>query len=372
MVVFKVGSNSLSVDSGKFLNIALFCALVETICALRDEGHDVVLVSSGAVSVGCLRLNMKTRPTSLITKQAIAAVGQSRLMRVYDDFFAHRDQPIAQVLLSRENLSDKHHYNNALNTFSELLRLGIVPIVNENDTVAVEELRFGDNDTLSARVASLLQADWLFLLTDVDALYTANPNEDPTATPIHVVPDISQLKVSTNNAGSQWGTGGMQTKIEAATIASAAGVSTVVMHSRDPMLVFDVLAGDRSIGTLFEPRAAPLVKSHKKWIAHARRIHGTLHIDDGAVQAIRRKKSLFAAGVQTAEGDFPAGSCVAICDTKGVELARGVCNYSSAELPALLGKQSGQFSRVLGGSAKSMYIVDRDNLALTLGGPLGF
>ena len=205
-VVLKVGSASLSHPDGRFVHLSVMVRLVELICRLIRDGHRVLLVTSGAVAIGCQRMSLSQRPTSLIQKQAIAAIGQSRLMRIYDDLFSQLQQPIAQVLLTRENLRARHHYVNAFNTFTALLDMRVLPIVNENDTVAVEELRVGDNDTLSALVASLVQADFLFLLTDVPSLFTEDPRTHPlTAQPIHVVHNIDELKVDVGGGGRWWG-----------------------------------------------------------------------------------------------------------------------------------------------------------------------
>jgi len=343
------------------MNLTVITGLVEVIKNLMNQGHHVILVTSGAVSVGCSRMNLAERPKDLITKQAIAAVGQSRLMRVYDDFFSMVEQPIAQVLLSRENLGKSHHYQNALNTFNELLRLNIVPIVNENDTVAVEELRVGDNDTLSALVASLVEADWLFLLTDVDALYTANPSTNPDARPIHVVERIDDLKVNVGEAGSSWGTGGMSTKIVAAKIATAAGVRTVITRSANPQNISKILQGE-TIGTQFVPLHHP-IRGKKKWIAHGLQPSGSLVLDGGALAAVLDKKSLFAAGITRVEGSFPSQSNVSIKDQTGKEVARGLTNYSSDQISLIRGKPSRDYAEILGYCGEEE-VIHRDNLVL--------
>ncbi|MCS6815558.1 MAG: glutamate 5-kinase, partial [Cyanobacteria bacterium] len=223
-LVIKIGTSSLTTVASDTtpgqLALSTIALLVEVICRLRRQGHAVILVSSGAVGVGCARLGLQQRPKSIALKQAVAAVGQGRLMRVYDDLFTSLQQPIAQVLLTRSDLEQRSRYVRVCNTFRELLRLGVIPIVNENDTVAVDELKFGDNDTLSALVASLVQADWLFLLTDVDRLYSADPRHDPNAQPIDRVADVERLTVQVGDRGSAWGTGGMTTKLAAAKIAT--------------------------------------------------------------------------------------------------------------------------------------------------------
>ncbi|NJR15605.1 MAG: glutamate 5-kinase, partial [Calothrix sp. CSU_2_0] len=246
-IVVKIGTSSLTQAESGLLALSAIASLAETLSHLRRLGHRVILVSSGAVGVGCARLGLTERPKNIALKQAVAAVGQGRLMRVYDDLFTTLQQPIAQVLLTRSDLVQRNHYLNVYNTFRELLELGVIPIVNENDTVAVEELKFGDNDTLSALVASLVEANWLFLMTDVDRLYSADPRSVPDAKPIALVSSIKELtkmQVQTGSQGSQWGTGGMVTKISAARIAVAAGVRTVITEGKYPGNIEKIINGE--------------------------------------------------------------------------------------------------------------------------------
>jgi glutamate 5-kinase len=299
-------------------------------------------------------------------KQAVAAVGQGRLMRVYDDFFTSVQQPIAQVLLSRRDFIQRSCYVNAYATFRELLQLGVIPVVNENDTVAVEELKFGDNDTLSALVASLIEADWLFLLTDVDRLYSADPRAVPDARPITLVTrieELAELQIQTGESGSQWGTGGMVTKIAAARIATSAGVRTVITEGRYPETIEKILQGE-PLGTQFEaqPRTD---NARKRWIAHTLVPVGKLYLDTGAVAAISQKgKSLLAAGITGIEGDFRSSEAVQLCDSSGSEIARGLVNYSSTELQQIRGRQSDEIPAILGYSGAET-VVHRDNLVLS-------
>lgn len=365
-LVIKIGTSSLTQPEAGHLALSTIATLVEALCKLRRQGHQVVLVSSGAVGVGCTRLGLAERPRTIALKQAVAAVGQGRLMRVYDDFFTSLNQPIAQVLLTRDDLVQRSRYINAYQTFHELLKLGVIPIVNENDTVAVDELKFGDNDTLSALVASLLEADWLFLLTDVDRLYSADPRRNPDAQPISLVNQIEQLQqlqISTAGAGSGWGTGGMFTKIAAAQIATGAGVRTVITEGRFPGNIEKILQG-ATIGTQFEPQPRPL-NARKRWIAHGLIPAGKLVLDDGAVEAIRRLgKSLLAAGVTAVEGEFITQDAVVLCDRAGHEVARGLVNYSSQELQQIRGHRSEEIPAILG-YVGAETIVHRDNLVLT-------
>lgn len=364
-LVIKIGTSSLTQPEAGHLALSTIATLVEVLCKLRRQGYQVVLVSSGAVGVGCTRLGLAERPRTIALKQAVAAVGQGRLMRVYDDFFTSLNQPIAQVLLTRDDLVQRSRYINAYQTFHELLKLGVIPIVNENDTVAVDELKFGDNDTLSALVASLLEADWLFLLTDVDRLYSADPRRHPDAQPISLVSQIEQLQlqVSAAGSGSGWGTGGMFTKIAAAQIATGAGVRTVITEGRFPGNIEKILQG-ATIGTQFEPQPRPL-NARKRWIAHGLIPSGKLVLDDGAVEAIRGLgKSLLAAGVVAVEGKFISQDAVVLCDQSGHEVARGLVNYSSQELQQIRGHRSEEIPAILGYSGADT-IVHRDNLVLT-------
>ncbi|NEO25869.1 MAG: glutamate 5-kinase [Kamptonema sp. SIO4C4] len=363
-LVCKIGTSSLTQLNSRQLALSTIAALIETLTQLRQEGYAVVLVSSGAVGVGCNRLSLRDRPRTLAKKQAIAAIGQGRLMRVYDDLFTSLGQPIAQILLTRRDLMQRSCYVNAYNTFQELFNLGVIPIVNENDTVAVEELKFGDNDTLSALVANLVDADWLFLLTDVDRLYSADPRLFPDAEPIHrITPDeLTQLQVKTGSSGSPWGTGGMVTKLAAARLATRAGVRMVITHGNKPQNIRKILQGD-AIGTQFEPLTRP-EKARKRWIEHGLIAMGKLYVDAGATQAIcQQGKSLLAAGVTRIEGDFPASEAVIVCDTQGTEIARGIVNYSSAELEKIQGIHSDKIPQILGYMG-SETIIHRDNLVI--------
>lgn len=361
-LVVKIGTSSLTrPDTGK-LALATIGRLVETLCQLQQLGHRVILVSSGAVGVGCARLGITQRPKTMALKQAVAAVGQGRLMRVYDDFFTALTQPIAQVLLTRSDLAQRSRYVNSYRTFRQLMKLGVIPIVNENDTVATDELKFGDNDTLSALVASLVAADYLFLLTDVDQLYSADPRQDPEAKPISRVRQINQLEAEVGAAGSSWGTGGMSTKIEAARIAIAAGTHTVITQGQTPENILKILQGE-PIGTLFEAQASKST-ARKRWIAGSLVPAGRLYLDAGATAAIRTAgKSLLPAGVTEVEGEFASQDAVLLCDHSGQEIARGLVNYSDDELRKICGHRSADIAGLLG-YAGAETVVHRDNLVL--------
>lgn len=362
-IVIKVGTSSLTQPDSGYLALSTIAGLVEVTAKLRERGHAVILVSSGAVGVGCGRLRLSQRPTDLATKQAVAAVGQGRLMRIYDDLFTVVQQPIAQVLLTRFDLIERSRYINVFRTFDALLAMNVVPIVNENDTVAVHELKFGDNDTLSARVASLVDADWLFLLTDVDQLYSADPRFNPDAFPIDRVANIDQLNADVASAGTQWGTGGMITKIEAAKIATAAGVRTVIANGRNTPNILDVLDGG-GVSTVFEPQPRPF-NARQRWLAHGMVPNGQIYLDEGAVMAVKQRgKSLLSAGIVRVEGEFDSQDAVQLCDRQGIEFARGLVNYSSAELRQIQGHQSEAIPEILGYPGAET-IVHRDNLVLS-------
>jgi glutamate 5-kinase len=364
-VVIKIGTSSLTQPDTGYLALATIAQVVDTLSSLRRQGHQVILVSSGAVGVGCMRLGLSERPRSMAMKQAVAAVGQGRLMRVYDDLFTALQQPIAQVLLTRSDLVQRSRYVNAYRTFRQLLKLGVIPIVNENDTLAIEELKFGDNDTLSALVASLVEADWLFLLTDVDRLYSADPRSDPDAQPIPLIQQMDELEalnIEVGDRGTSWGTGGMVTKISAARIATAAGVRTVITEGRSPQNIEKIMQGE-SLGTVFEPQLQPF-SARKRWIAYGQVTSGKLYLDAGAVRAIRQAgKSLLAAGILEVKGEFRSRDAVQLCDALGLEIARGIVNYSSGELEKIRGSRSEQIASILGYAGEET-VVHRDNLAL--------
>ena len=363
-IVIKIGTSSLTLPTGQ-IAIATIASLVETLCLLRSQGHRIVLVSSGAVGVGCARLNLIERPRKMSLKQAVAAVGQGRLMRIYDDMFSSLQQAIAQVLLTRRELVERTTYVNASNTFQELLALGVIPIVNENDTIAVDELKFGDNDTLSALVASLVEADWLFLLTDVDRMYSADPKTFPDARPIKIVSnqEFDRLEVNAGSSGSAWGTGGMATKLSAARIATSTGVRTAIAQGKQPQNIIKILNGE-DLGTQFEPQPKA-ENARKRWITYGLVPAGTLYLDTGAVKAITKQgKSLLPAGIVRVEGEFSTSDAVKLCDREGVELGRGLVNYNSAEIEQIKGHHSAKIAKILGYDSADT-VVHRNNLVIS-------
>lgn len=333
-VVVKLGTGVLT-DSRKRPDLVQFAQLVAQVAALRSAGREVVLVSSGAVGSGMGVLGFEARPRELAELQACAAVGQCRLMAMYDALFRHYDQGVAQVLLTHDDLADHRRHLNARNTLVTLLRRGVVPIINENDAVSVTELKFGDNDRLSALVASLLPADLLILLTTADGLI--ENYGQPEARRVSVVESIDgaieQMAGGTRNVVA---VGGMKTKIDAARITMRTGLPLVIAPGRKYDVLARILEGADE-GTLFLPRGGRLT-SRKRWIAFFHRVAGSLVVDDGAVRALRDQgRSLLAPGVTAVEGEFPAGVVVRICEPSGQEIARGLTRWDSAALNARLG-----------------------------------
>ncbi|KAL5512020.1 PRO1 [Sanghuangporus vaninii] len=368
-IVIKLGTSSIVHETTHQPLLSRLSSIVETVLRLKSEGHKVVLVSSGAIGVGLKTMSLGSRPKNLAGVQALAAIGQGRLIALWDNLFGQLGQPIAQILLTRGDIADRTRYLNAVNTLTELLSMGVVPIVNENDTISVSEIKFGDNDTLSAITSSMIHADYLFLLTDVDSLYTTNPRKDPTAKPIDVVHSIQAIRseVSTKTFGSKLGTGGMETKLIAAEIATAAGVTTVITSSTHPERIFEIieynkasrispsssssssapstprepLSGRSSPSpeqttpkkqddrdctpsphrspirpphTIFFPAETPL-RDLKSWTAHTLTPAGSVIIDAGAHLVLSRRDSggrLLPAGVLGIKGSFASGQAVRI------------------------------------------------------------
>ncbi|MEZ5088076.1 MAG: glutamate 5-kinase [Tessaracoccus sp.] len=352
-IVVKVGSSSLTHPNGH-LDYDRVTQLADAISGLRRHGKKVVLVTSGAIAAGLGPLRLRRRPRDLETQQAAAAVGQSQLLRAYSDAFATHGQTVAQLLLTVDDVLRPKTYRNALNTISRLFRLGVVPIVNENDTVATHEIRFGDNDRLAALIAHLIRADVLLLFSDVKGLYTAHP-EEPGAELITRVDDVSALTVDTSRVGSKVGTGGMHTKLQAADIATQAGISVVLTHAD---LLERALAGD-DVGTYF----APTRKRRPRrllWLAFAAEPRGTVTVDDGAEAALRSGgASLLAAGVKAVEGTFAKGEPIEIVCLDGEVLGRGFTDYSSADLVAEIDRTDAEPGR-----RRRRAVVHRDRMVL--------
>ncbi|HNV11616.1 MAG TPA: glutamate 5-kinase [Propionibacteriaceae bacterium] len=357
-IVVKVGSSSLTTASGG-LDTERVKVLVDAIASVRAQGRQVVLISSGAIAAGLAPLGMKRRPRDLANQQAAASVGQGLLVQHYSALFAAHDTRVGQVLLTVDDVTRQSNYRNALRTLSRLLQLGAIPIVNENDTVATHEIRFGDNDRLAALVAQLVRADALVLLSDVDALYTAHP-DDPASERIEQVDDVTTLEVDTSRMGASGvGSGGMTSKLQAAHIATSAGIP-VILAGADQ--AGEAMAGG-AVGTAF----APIGKRRSRrllWLAHASNTRGQLVLDDGAVKAVlERQASLLAAGITDVVGDFTAGDPVELVNHARRVIARGLVSFSSEELPAMLGRNSHELAAALG-VAYEREVVHRDSLVV--------
>ncbi len=358
-IVVKVGSSSLTTAAGG-LDEARVRRLVEVLAATRARGAEVVLVSSGAIAAGLAPLGLARRPRSLPAQQAAASVGQGILVHRYTEELARHEITTGQVLLTVDDVTRRAHYRNAYQTFAKLLELGVLPIVNENDTVATSEIRFGDNDRLAALVAHLVHADLLVLLSDVDGLYDGDPAK-PDSSLIEEVAadgDLSGVRIGKVGAAGL-GSGGMQTKVDAARIAGGAGIP-VVLTSADHAMA--ALAGDE-VGTLFHP-GGKRRPTRLLWLAHATEPKGSLTLDAGAVRAVtERRASLLAAGITGVTGAFVAGEPVDLTDPSGRAVARGLVNFDAEEIPALFGRSTADLKADLG-SAYEREVVHRDDLVL--------
>ena len=361
-VVVKIGS-SLLTKGGKGLDKAAIAAWVSQMAELRLRSIDVVLVSSGSVAEGVSRLKLKSRPKILHELQAAAAVGQMGLVRIFDDSFHHHGLLASQVLLTHDDLSDRQRYLNARSTLLTLLTFGVVPVINENDTVATEEIRFGDNDTLAALVANLVEAELLVILTDQKGLYTGDPGIYPDAELISQISvNDSRLEKMAGESRSGLGRGGMYTKVRAARLASRSGAATVIASGQVDNVITKVIAGG-NIGTHFLPDIEPLA-ARKRWLAGQLQVKGQLVLDAGAVKVLKNDgKSLLAVGVKSVLGRFDRGELVSCVDENGLEIARGLVNYGKADAELIVGKSSAEFEKILGYSDDSE-MIHRDNIVL--------
>ena len=365
-IVVKVGS-SLVTNEGRGLDEAAIGEWSRQLAALvRAEGaqhREVIMVSSGAVAEGMKRLGWTTRPRQIHELQAAAAVGQMGLAQMYETKLREQGMGSAQVLLTHADLADRERYLNARSTLLTLLELGVVPVINENDTVVNDEIKFGDNDTLAALVANLVEADALIILTDQKGLYTADPRRDPAAEFVHEARagDVA-LEAVAGGVGSSIGTGGMITKIIAAKRAAGSGASTVIAWGREPDVLLRLAQGE-GIGTLLVAQTAKK-QARKQWMADHLQLRGAVVVDDGAAAKLRSEgKSLLPIGMTAVEGDFSPGDVIAVRDAAGSEIARGLANYASAEARLLCRKPSAEFQNLLGYMAEPE-MVHRDNLVL--------
>ena len=360
-LVVKVGS-ALVTSNGNGLDLTAIAGWARQIAALRAAGREVVLVSSGAVACGVQRLGWQRRPRTMHEKQAAAAVGQAALVEVYEAAFNKHQLRTAQILLTHDDLADRKRYLNARSTLNTLLELGVIPIINENDTVVTSEIKFGDNDTLGALVANLLEADALIILTDQKGLYTADPRKDPTARLIEqATAGDPALEDMAGGAGTQVGTGGMITKVIAAKRAARSGAATVIAsgHEVDPILR---LAQGEALGTLLISETPPLA-ARKQWLADHLQLAGRITLDAGAVSALQAGKSLLPVGMTMVQGDFERGAAIACQTEDGQEIARGLSNYGSSEARRIAGKSTAEIEHILG-YLEDAEMIHRDNLIL--------
>lgn len=363
-IVVKVGTSTLAYGPGR-MNLYNIEHLVRGLVDMANEGREMILVSSGAIAAGLGRLGMTEKPDSIPEKQAIAAVGQGMLMHIYEKFFAEYGKTAAQVLLTRENSVRHNQYIHSREALCAMLEMGAIPVINENDAVTVDEIKIGDNDQLSATVATLVDADALIILSDIDGLYTANPATHPEAQIIHEVPEITpEIERLAGGAGTAMGTGGMMTKIEAAKVAMNAGVTMVIAPGARDHVLRDVLNGEE-VGTLFPAKESHL-RLRKSWIAFGKRIEGDIVVDRGCEKAMRQcGSSLLAAGIVSAEGEFTRGSTVRVLTKDGQEIARGVVNYGRSELMDLIGRQTKDFPEaLLQEDGFREEVIHRDNMVL--------
>ncbi|MDP2167800.1 MAG: glutamate 5-kinase [Thermodesulfovibrionales bacterium] len=360
-VIVKIGSSIVASHEG--LNEGRIQSLSADIAALSDTGCDVVIVSSGAVAAGLKKLGLKQRPKEIRLKQAAAAIGQSSLMWAYEKAFGGYGKKVAQVLLTREDISDRKRYVNSKNTLLALLEYGVIPVVNENDTVTVDEIKFGDNDRLAALVAALLGADRLVILSDVDGLYTADPGKSSSASLISTVTEItSGLKDIAGGQGSAVGTGGMYSKLLAAEMAMRSGIIVNIINGKRQGLLVSLLKGERH-GTEFVPPKERL-SAKKGWIAFGIRPKGSIVIDNGAKNALISKgKSLLPSGIISAGGGFETGDAVYCVDAAGVRIAKGLTNYSASEVEKIKGRKTTEIEGILG-YKYSDEVIHRDNLVM--------
>ena len=360
--VVKIGSALLTGD-GAGLDEAGLDAWVEQIVALRRQGVDVVLVSSGAVAAGMSRLGWRVRPHAVHELQAAAAVGQMGLIQAYESRFQRHAMHTAQVLLTHDDLSNRKRYLNARTTLRTLLALGVVPVVNENDTVVTDEIRFGDNDTLAALVANLVEADVLVILTDQEGLYERDPKLDPAAALVsEAQAGDPTLEAMAGGAGGHLGRGGMLTKVRAAKLAARSGTTTIIAYGRSPQVLAAVRSG-QSVGTLLGAEKVPEA-ARKQWLAGHLQMRGALVLDAGAVRVLREAgRSLLAVGVKEVRGGFARGEVVSCVDEDGREVARGLANYSAEETRLIKGQPTTRIEELLG-YVYEPELIHRDNLVL--------
>jgi glutamate 5-kinase len=360
-IVIKIGSAVLT-DNG-VLHRPTITRLADDVAFLRKKGYQTVIVSSGAIASGVGKMGLSRKPVTIPQKQAVAAIGQGSLMYAYEEAFNSHQLLVAQLLLTREDLTNRQRYLNARNTLITLLEWGIIPIINENDTVAVEEIKFGDNDNLSALIAHLIESDLLIVLTDTEGLYDRDPREDPQARLIPVVEQVdNQVLEYTSKYSGQWGLGGMRSKIMAARKVTAGGISVIVASGRKEGVLQEIIKG-KPLGTLFLPQKATLSRK-KHWIAFTLKHKGDIIIDEGAKRALLEKgKSLLPSGVVAVQGRFGMGACVRLVDQNARLIGKGLANYSSSDIIKIRGLKTSEIEKKLE-FKHSDEVIHRDNLVI--------
>ena len=361
-VVIKVGSSVLTGNRG--LDLGIINRLCDEVSMLREQGRQVLIVSSGAIASGIRKVGLSERPRSIPQQQAAAAVGQGSLIQAYEEAFRHYELKVAQILLTSDDLTHRRRYLNARNTLQTLLGWGIIPIVNENDTVVVDEIKFGDNDNLSALIAQLTESDLLVVLTDTDGLYDCDPRQHENASVIPVVNRIDRkVEACAGDKPSGFGTGGMSSKLIAARKVTAAGVPMIIANGRKRYILKEIFDAEE-VGTLFLPTKRRLA-SKKQWIAHTLKPKGNLLLDGGATEAMKRRgKSLLSTGILEVQGKFGVGAPVRCLGENGREIGVGLVNYSSTEIDKIKGVHSNKIEEILG-YQHSDEVIHRDNFVLS-------
>jgi len=364
-VLVKIGSNILASANG--LNRRRIASIVRDIAAVRRKGHDILLVSSGAVAAGMQKMSLNRYPHDIRIKQAVAAIGQSSLMWAYEKYFAQHGMKVAQILLTRDDFKDRTRYINAKNTLDTLLEFGFIPVVNENDPVSVDEIKFGDNDQLAALVAGMLAVNRLVILSDVDGLFDRNPERNRRAKLIRELDDVSEdvLAMADGTGAGRVGTGGMYSKLIAARMAASHGIPVHIINGRKAG-TFSRLIDGGNVGTTIRAASGKRLSSRKGWIAYSRRCKGALHLDAGAVKAVvERGKSLLPSGILKTEGEFGKGDAVECLAPDGSRIAKGLVNYPSEDVLKIQTKKTSQIESILG-YKYSDEVIHRDNLVLTV------
>jgi glutamate 5-kinase len=360
-VVIKIGTNLLA-DKEHGINTDRIGAIAKSVSYVKSLGKNVVIVSSGAIGAGVAAMGMEERPKTIPEKQAVAAIGQPLLMEAYENAFRKQRIPIAQMLLTKDDFVNRGRYLNAKNTFTALFDKAVVPIINENDTVAIEEIKFGDNDNLAAMVATLIEADILIILSDIDGLYSDNPEQNPRAELIPIVEKITpQVEKYARKSKNDLSSGGMVTKIQAAKRCVKAGIAMIIANGKNPQILDEMFAGEFH-GTVFLPFEKKL-PMRKQWIGFVSHTAGVIVVDDGAKNALLKKnKSLLPSGIREVLGEFYAQDIISILDSSGNEIGKGITSYSSTDLNKIRGKKSAEIETVLKRKAPAE-VVHRDNLA---------